>query len=401
MENRLKILFWLWKSKENDKGLAPIYMRLTIAGDRAEVATGYFTNISKWDVTKGIVRGKGDEVNEINQGLLALKSKTLKTFNSLSEEGGFFSAETIKLKLLGKDKQRKSLIEVVNWHIKRIKEQIGKEYSLGTYKRYITIQNKLEKFLKVKYKRTDILLSEITINFISDFEYFLKMSENVSHNTVCKYLVLFKRFINVSLTYGWIERNPFAGYKIMTKEKERGFLTATEVSLMYSKKLTIKRVEQVRDIFVFCCYTGLAYADVKKLAKEDVQIGVDGERWIITNRTKTDRRSAIPLLPIALELIEKYKDNFEKENKVFPVLSNQRMNAYLKEVADICGIEKLLTFHLARHTFATTITLTNGVPIETVSKMLGHTSIRTTQIYAKVIDAKIGSDMNRLREQLS
>jgi integrase len=212
---------------------------------------------------------------------------------------------------------------------------------------------------------------------------------------------MFKRFTNVALTYGWLERNPFAGYTIKTREKERGYLTQDEIEAISAKNITIPRIEQVRDIFIFSCYTGLAYADVKKLTAEHLTNGIDGQKWIVTNRTKTDKRSAIPLLPQALVILEKYKAHIEQTGMLLPVLSNQRMNSYLKEVGDICGITKVLTFHLARHSFATSIALTNGVPIETVSKMLGHTNLKTTQIYAKVVDTKISQDMERLKEKLN
>lgn len=401
MEHRLKILFWLYRSKMNEKGLAPIYMRLTVASKKTEIATGHFAKPEKWDIKRGEVKGKHEEANQINQALGIFKSKTLKIYNQLSDEKAEISVDTIKAELFGKNKERKTLLEVVNWHIFRVKEQVGTEYAFATYKRYKTVQNKVEKFLKNHYQRQDILLSEININFITEFEHFLKAQEGISHNSACKYIKMFKRFINLALTYGWLERNPFAGYRIKSREKERGYLTADEVDSIFNKQIGIKRVAQVRDIFIFSCYTGLAYADVKKLSKDHLITGIDKQKWIITNRTKTDIRSSIPLLPRALDILKKYENYSDSGEMLLPVLSNQKMNAYLKEVADICGISKLLTFHLARHTFATTITLTNGVPIETVSKMLGHTNLKTTQIYAKVVDTKISYDMERLKERLA
>ena len=400
MEQRLKILFWLYRSKMNEKGLAPIYLRLTIAGKKTEIATGHFARPEKWDTKKGEVRGKHEEANQINQSLGILKGKALKAFNQLSEQKAEFTAETIKAEIFGKTKERKTLLEVITWHISRVKEQIGIEYALATYKRYNTVQVKVEMFLKYKYQREDILLSEITVNFIVDFEHFLKVHEGISHNSACKYIKMFKRFTNLALTYGWLERNPFAGYRIKSKEKERGYLTQDEIDKIRVKKITIPRIDQVRDIFIFSCYTGLAYSGVKKLSVEHLTNGIDGQKWIITQRTKTDKRSAIPLLPHALEVLEKYKPQADKTGMLLPVLSNQRMNSYLKEVGDICGITKVLTYHLARHSFATTIALTNGVPIETVSKMLGHASLKTTQIYAKVVDTKISNDMQKLKEKL-
>jgi integrase len=216
-----------------------------------------------------------------------------------------------------------------------------------------------------------------------------------------KYLANFKKVVLLCIKNGWLERDPFAGFKFTKKEVERPYLTAVELQEMASKEFKAERLTLVRDIFLFCCYTGLAYVDVKKLKRTEIGVGVDGERWIFTKRQKTDTASRIPLLPTSLRLLEKYKHHPQCENgRLLPVLSNQKMNAYLKEIADACGIDKTLTFHVARHTFATTVTLSNGVPIETVSKMLGHTNIRTTQHYAKVLDIKVSEDMKALREKL-
>ncbi|WP_316931583.1 site-specific integrase [Pedobacter jeongneungensis] len=200
---------------------------------------------------------------------------------------------------------------------------------------------------------------------------------------------------------GWLKHAPFIGYKSTAKAKERSYLTQEEIDKIIAKEFAIGRLQQVRDIFIFCCFTGLAYANVKKLKRTEIVIGIDGEKWIFTKRQKTDTSSHIPILPSAIEILNRYKDNPECENKglSLPVLSNQKMNAYLKEIADVCGIAKHLTFHLARHTFATTITLSNGVPIETVSKILGHTALKTTQHYAKVLDIKVSRDMSKLKQQ--
>jgi site-specific recombinase XerD len=203
------------------------------------------------------------------------------------------------------------------------------------------------------------------------------------------------------LANGWIQKNPFINYKSRMVEVERAFLSQDEIETMFNKQFATDRLNLVKDIFLFSCFTGLAYADVKKLKRNNIGLGVDGERWIFINRTKTDTRSNIPLLPISAAIIEKYRNHPQavNEERVLPILSNQKMNSYLKEIADLCGIHKELTFHIARHTFATTVTLTNGVPIESVSKMLGHKNLHTTQHYAKILDMKVSDDMKVLKEK--
>lgn len=214
---------------------------------------------------------------------------------------------------------------------------------------------------------------------------------------------ILKKIVNSCLAHDWISKNPFANYKSKAKPVERIYLTQDELNAIDQKQFTIERLAQVKDIFLFCCYTGLAYADVKKLKREEIGLGVDGETWIFTKRKKAATSSRIPLLGKAIEILDKYKHHphCEVEDTLLPVLSDQKMNAYLKEIADVCGITKTLTFHIARHTFATSVTLSNGVPIETVSKMLGHTNLKTTQHYAKILDTKVSKDMSVLKKKFS
>lgn len=238
-------------------------------------------------------------------------------------------------------------------------------------------------------------------HLFNDFEFYLKAECKITGVSAAKYIKHLKKIINHCVANNWLEKNPFINFKSTAKAKERTFLNEEELNRIASKKLSVERLAQLRDIFVFCCYTGLSYADVQKLKRSEIGVGVDGEKWIFTNRQKTDTSSRIPLLPATLKILGQYKDHPQCENKglVLPVLSNQKMNAYLKEIADMCRINKHLTFHLARHTFATTVTLSNGVPIETVSKMLGHTNIKTTQHYAKTLDVKVSQDMAALKKK--
>jgi integrase len=258
-------------------------------------------------------------------------------------------------------------------------------------------------FLQWKYKVSDIEITKIDHAFVTDYEFWLRSVRNCANNTAVKYIKNFNKIIKICLANDWLDKNPFANYKSKVKEVERVYLSENEIQNIIDKDLENERLSLVRDIFLFSCFTGLAYIDVKNLTKSHISIGIDGEKWIFTHRQKTESASKIPILPVTQIIIDKYEDHPQSVNqdKLLPILSNQKMNAYLKEIAGICKIEKELTFHIARHTFATTVTLTNGVPIESVSKMLGHKNLRTTQHYAKVLDKKVSEDMMILRNKFN
>lgn len=271
----------------------------------------------------------------------------------------------------------------------------------------MTTQKYVKQFLKEKMKTSDLFLSQLNYKFLTDFEYFLLKHQPKDHhkpcgnNTVMKHIERLRKMVNIALKNEWLEKDPFAKFKKTFTKTNRECLTELELKTIEAKEFKIERLRFVKDLFVFSCYTGLAYIDVMQLTPRSITLGIDGETWLFTSRQKTDTNVKIPLLPKALEIIEEYKDHpkAKADETLFPVISNQKLNSYLKEIADLCGITKNLTFHLARHTFATTVTLTNGVPIETVSKLLGHSSIRTTQIYAKVLDRKVSEDMKSLKDK--
>ena len=254
-----------------------------------------------------------------------------------------------------------------------------------------------------KYNITDIDITKIDHAFVTDYEFYLRTVRNCANNTAVKYLKNFNKIIKICLANHWLDKNPFANYKSKVKEVDRVYLTEEEIQQIINKDFGIDRLSVVRDIFLFSCFTGLAYIDVKNLTTSHISIGIDGEKWIFTHRQKTESASKIPILPVTQMIIDKYANHPQAGNqdKLLPILSNQKMNAYLKEIAGVCNINKELTFHIARHTFATTVTLTNGVPIESVSKMLGHKNLRTTQHYAKVLDKKVSEDMKILKEKFS
>ena len=403
MNRTFGILFYIKRSKIDNTGKAPVYLRITIDGARAELAIKRTVEPERWSSESGKVKGTTEDARSLNAYIDIMRSKVYEHHKQLVENNVAITADKLKQSMLGIEERKKTLLAVFKYHNKQVKALIGKEYSAGTYERYQTVVKHLTDFLKWRDNTDDINLKDVNHKFITDFEFYLKTVRENGHNTAIKYIKNFKKIIRIAMGNGWLDRDPFINYKVKIKDVERGYLSEDEIQAIVSKDLHTGRLDQVRDIFIFCCYTGLAYADVKKLSKSNVVRGIDGERWIQTHRTKTDTRSNIPLLPTAMAIVEKYIDHPEAvaNGRVLPVLSNQKMNAYLKEIADLCNIPHNLTMHLARHTFATTVTLTNGVPIESVSKMLGHTNLKTTQHYAKIIDRKVSDDMKALREKLS
>jgi site-specific recombinase XerD len=279
---------------------------------------------------------------------------------------------------------------------------IGKDFAENTYKRYLTSLSHTKEFLKYKFNLNDISIHRIDLAFINDYDFYLRTVKKCNNNSTIKYIRNFGKIVKQCYANGWIERDPFLGYKGKVKKTDRVYLTEDEIQFIVDKSFATQRLSLVRDIFIFSCFTGLAYVDVKNLTPSHLVIGIDGVKWIYKNRQKTEVESRIPLLPIPEQILKKYENNPAANNTetLLPVLSNQKMNAYLKEIADLCGINKELTFHIARHTFATTITLSNDVPIETVSKMLGHKDLRSTQHYAKIVDKKVSHDMAILKQKL-
>jgi site-specific recombinase XerD len=305
--------------------------------------------------------------------------------------------------LQGTKERTRFLVPIFQDHNRKIKALVGKEYAPGTLERYETSLRHTKEFLLWKYNVTDIDITKIDHAFVTDYEFYLRTVRNCANNTAVKYLKNFNKIIKLCLANHWLDRNPFANYKSKVKEVERVYLSEEELQEIINKDFGTERLSLVRDIFIFSCFTGLAYIDVKNLTKLHISIGIDGGKWIFTHRQKTESASKIPILPVTQMIIDKYENHPQavNQNKLLPILSNQKMNAYLKEIAGVCKIEKELTFHIARHTFATTVTLTNGVPIESVSKMLGHKNLRTTQHYAKVLDKKVSEDMKILKDKFS
>lgn len=400
MKTNFSLLFYLKRPKNYQTGPVPVYMRITVGGRRSELATNRECVPVEWNVGSGRAKGTKEKVRSFNAYLDKLQTSVYDACGLLEAEDAPVTAESLKNKVIGRGESKRMVLEIFAEHNRKIAALVGSEYACGTLERYQTSLKHTRDFLAWKYKLTDIEINWVNHDFICNFDFYLRSERKCANNSTVKYIKNFKKIIRICLASGWITKDPFINYKAKVKQVDRVYLNQDEIRQMTEKVFQTERIGQVRDIFLFSCFTGLAYADVKKLKRSEIVKGVDGEMWIFTKRLKTSVPTRVPLLPCAFSLIKKYADYPVCENMdtCFPVSSNQKMNAYLKEIAEICNINKELTFHIARHTFATTVTLSNGVPIESVSKMLGHTSIKTTQHYAKILDMKVGADMALLRE---
>lgn len=389
--------FYTKKTKGNND-FSAIYMRLTLDGKRTELSIGQKIKTSSWNSKAGKVVGHGIASKSINSLLETLRLKVLTSYNELLILNKEITGETLKNRFLGIDEKKITIIEVFTDHNTQMEALIGKSFSKGTWKRYQTSLRHTIEFMKWKYKVSDMDILDINASFISNYEFWLRTVRKCANNSAVKYIRNFQKIINICLANDWMLKDPFINYKSKINAVVPGFLTENDLEIIINKTFKSERLTIVRDIFVFCCYTGLAYIDVKNLTYDKIS-RLGDFRWIKIKRMKSKVEASIPILPTADEILLKYKDNIKciKEKTVLPVLSNQKMNEYLKEISAICELDFEITFHTARHTFATTVTLNNGIPLETVSKMLGHSNTRMTQHYAKILDRKIGDDMQKLK----
>jgi site-specific recombinase XerD len=316
-------------------------------------------------------------------------------------EGLPLTIDTFKSKWLGLDNHQHTLMQVIREHNQNLEKLIGKGYVRATWTKYKTMEKHITTFLKSKYRVADLNIRSLKFEFVSNLEFYLKSEKNMSVNSYGKVIKNLKKIIHECVAKDWLDKDPFMPYKVRHIDAKVPFLTDQDLLEIEQKPLKVERLVLVRDLFLFSCYTGLAYIDAATLTPDHIVTHADGQQWIIKDRKKTDVASKIPILPPARAILEKYKDHPQTitAGRILPMLSNQKVNAYLKEIADLCGIKKPVTFHVARHTFATTVTLSNGVPMETVSKMLGHKKLKTTQIYAEVVNSKIRQDMAALENR--
>jgi len=392
-----KVLFYIKRTKKKRDGTVPIYARLTVNGLRAEFGLQKSIKEEQWNKEKGCVKGSSSETRRFNLSLDLVKNKLYGYKLQLEEESKEVTAEALKNAYLGIEDDPKTILGIFYEHNDRCKGLIGIDFAHGTYERYVTCVKHVERFIKHKYKRDDLSIKEVNPVFIRDFEFYLKTTRKCCNNTAVKYIKNFKKIVRIALSNGWLKADPFANIKFHLDDVDLDFLTEEELNKVMNKHFDIERLEQVKNIYLFCCFTGLAFVDVKSLSYSDIQ-DVNGKLWIKKRRQKTKNWCNIPILEPAIQIMNKYKNHPDciKNDRILPVLTNQKMNAYLKEIADLCGINKKLSTHTARHTFATTVTLANHISIEVVSKMLGHSSINMTKKYARVVDDLISKDMMKI-----
>jgi site-specific recombinase XerD len=398
MKNTLKILFYLKRDKKKANGNIPLFCRITVGGKAVRFGMKKEVNPKYWDVKAGKATGKTNEALEINRLIDNTKSALYKIHRDLQEKDDNVAAEKVKNIFLGIDLKHQNLLELFDQHNNERKLLVGKSISEATYDKYRITRDHVAAFIKEWYNLSDIPLKDIDHKFICDFNVFMLTSRKCVENTAARYVQFLKHIIIVAIKLGWIQKNPFADYSIQLKKTDRGYLTQDEIELLMKQKFETKRLEKVRDIFVFCCFTGLSYIDVKNLTADHIRKSFDGKLWIMGKRGKTDESYNVPLLEIPEMILGKYKNTLP-DNRLLPMANSQSTNAYLKEIGKLCNIKKKLTFHLSRHTFAT-LTLSKGVALESVSKMLGHSNIRTTQIYARITDEKISNDMTLFAEKV-
>lgn len=398
--NYFSILFFIRRTRLLKNGEAPIGLRITVNGQRAELQIKRSVRQEHWNAQRGCAIGKDRKTLELNQYLESVRTKIYQIHRELVEENRPINAEILIRNFNGKGESPKMLLEVFREHNKKYRDLLGRDYVKGTVLRYERTVRYLEEMLLSKYGLEDIPMKDLTNEFILNFEHFVKVEKNCAQNATVKYLKNLKKVTRLALVNKWMTDDPFVNIHFHQTQSNRDFLTEEELNRIIDKQFEIPRLETVRDIFVFCALSGLAFTDIQHLKPEHVTQDNNGDYWIRKPREKTNNMCNIPLLDIPRMIAEKYKNHPDciKKGVVLPVPSNQRMNSYLKEIADICGIKKDLTTHIARHTFAC-IAIANKVSMESIAKMLGHTDIRTTKIYAKLMDRTVLEEMDTLKQK--
>ena len=399
MRSTFKVLFYVKKGSEKPNGNLPLMCRITVDGEIKQFSCKMDVPLRLWDVKNNRASGKSAEAQRINRAVDKIRVEINRRYQELMQTDGYVTAAKLKDAYLGIGIKQETLLKLFEQHNSEFAKKVGHSRAKGTFRRYVTVCKHIREFLPHTYKREDIPLKELNLSFINDFEYFLRTEKKCRTNTVWGYMIGLKHIISIARNSGALPFNPFAGYINSPESVDRGYLTEREIQTLMEVPVKSGTCELVRDLFIFSVFTGLAYADVKALTTDRLQTFFDGNLWIITRRRKTNTESNIRLLDVPKRIIEKYK-GLSKDDHVFPVPSNGRCNTILKELGRQCGFKIRLTYHVARHTNATTVLLSHGVPIETVSCLLGHTDLKTTQIYARITNQKISSDMEILSHKL-
>jgi integrase len=396
------ICFFIKKSKLLKNGKAPLFMRITINGSRWETSTKVGVDTDKWDSQKEKARGSDKNSYLVNDTIDNARYRVQKIKLKTEQDDKQLTLGNIKYGFTDRQRVERTIMKLFDEHNKNCVRKIGIQMAKATYERYLTCRKHFKDFLCFEYKVYDLPVCDINKDVYEKFELFLRTEKKCANNTTIKYIRNFNKIVRIAIENGWITSSPYKEVGFKLEEIDKAYLSKTELDTISEKKITLPRLDLIRDIFTFCCYSGLAFSDVKELSGDNIVIGIDSHNWISKHRKKTNVISKIPLLTVAEKLIEKYKNNplCIIKGVLFPVPSNQKMNAYLKEIADICGIKKNLTTHTARRTFATTVMLHNGVNMEAVSKMLGHTSLYMTRKYAKVDELYISQETRGIEEKL-
>ncbi len=397
MSTTLKTYFFLYKAKVNSKGLAPIMFRLRYQHQVVQLATGYFIKPCNWVQKKNIVKVNNPHSYIINKHLKDLEVKSYNIFSKMFQDGEVYLRGIIE-QIQGKTEGPVSLLQLVQQYNQKLKTRVGTDLMIATYKKYQGTETKLKAFIQSMGKH-DFRLKELRVNFIDEFNTFMKFHYGNDQNTTCKHLKNLKTYLRYAVAMEWITKSPFTEFKVSYRAKEKPYLSLEELHRLESKSFDIYRIQLVKDLFLIQCYTGLSFSDLAGLNGSNITTGIDGNQWVIKNRVKTDIRSAVPLLPKALELIIKYNPDYKVtiDKQLLPMYNIQRYNAYLKEIADLCGITKVLSSHAGRRTFASTVALTNGVSLESIAQMLGHSSTKITHQYARVTDMKVAAEMEKIK----
>lgn len=395
-KNSFGVLFFLKKNQLLKSGEAPVSMRITVNGQREEIRTKKSINPSLWNQAKERSRGRDRKSRDVNDYIESAQIRLSQLFTEMEQNGKIITAKILRNKFLGMDDEdRKTLIAFFNEHNEQCRKLIGIDYVDITVRRYECCARYLQELIQQKYGENDLLLREVKGELVRDFEFFLKTEKGCAQNTVIRYMKCFKKVINLAIANEYISRNPFVGIKFHEVPVNKEFLSMDEIARITQKEFTIHRLELVRDVFLFSIWTGLAFIDVYNLKQEHLVTDNNGNLWIRKTREKTNNMCNIPLLTTPVQILKKYEGHpiCEERGALLPVMCNQKYNSYLKEIADLCGINKRLSTHTARYTFASIIALANNVSLSNVAKMLGHSSTRMTQHYAKVLDQSILKDM--------
>ena len=390
------ILFSIRESKARKNGNTPIEVTITVNGERCSFSTGKQIKVTSWDKNRQLVKGKDEEATSLNNYLKSVRAKLYEKEAELLDRGFIITAQLLYDAYFDKVEclKERSLLSVLEEHNTERKAMVGKTVAPATYWIFEYTGRLLREFILKKYNREDLYLRELNIGFIQGFHSFLLSEKKMGQNSCTKHLKFLKKLLNLAVANSYISYNPVNAYKVEREPVEVDFLDEEELRKIINFDTPIPRFEKARDFFLFGCFTGLSYIDIKTLAPEHFEKDSAGRIWVKKRRIKTGILSRIPLLPIAKLILDKYKGG----EKLLPIQDPADINKYLKDIAILCGINKRICFHTSRHTFASTVTLANNISLEVVSKMLGHTNTRMTAHYAKLIDKCIGEQMDKLMD---